>query len=319
MAPFCDLDGICWDEMSFQEWKERGETPSFDVCRNPWHEEDQNDENGVGDFYYMPEQEQKLLKKYLEAGYHRAVHGHTEELIDNFKARWSSNPDPNMLSREITRYDYILYPEKTKGKPPYVVKQLPTDVFEKDSLIQKAHFDMTLKGANVFQTEKELRVSLFHLVDASKKYLDWLMSFSDDSLINEEEDTGPDSSLPQTESPKKLSQNQAALVLRYQGTRLHDPQSDTSNRALTIARSMCKSVSGSTGRQLYQKWRNLVIGEVFNKSMTEQALENPGKKVSMRNRLNDLLKAAEFVSDQKVKNQIIQDYEKLNIEYKSLE
>lgn len=315
-------------ELSFEEWIERGEIDDYVDCRNGI--EITNEIEGLQFTFRMNEDELSKLGQHLLGGYWNEVNWVAKNLVTEFEKRWQENSDPIMLEREIELIEYWLYPEKVPdGTMPLSVRMLSED--EKDYMtgVRYAYARILSHGRYYFTLPHQRHEHGYCYADALKYYLGWLIEFKD-SLNNSDVDTPAVEEIELdhqsnayqqsvVQDQQKLQVTPAALLLRYRGTHMQDPQSDKLRTADSIALKLCGLDSGSSGLNLYRFWRNIVIGESFQTSIINAFKIEPQKTGRIiRKRLKDLAAAAEFEQDSDIKERIQSNYDSLKSEYERL-
>jgi hypothetical protein len=316
MAPITDMDGFMHMEMAFDDWKTRGEYPSHKECKGGWREEAEN-EKELDDLYFMEEGDLEKLEDYLKKGYESSVQEELSRLVENFNLRWSTNPDGNMLSRELTRYDYMLYPEKHNGEAPYVVTQLPKEVRLLDMQVRKAHFAMTLNGRNIFQTKKELQNSQDDKVDAANGYLSWLLEFQEQLDASNVKEVAP-VSVETRRGERFLTHRQAALLLRYSAITVNNKSYDGSN-ANKLAEEMCGRTKKCSGSELSKKYVETAekYGHEYHRKLLNGYTAKTTHKRTITNHVENLKAVYDYLESGDVYDYLesIDVYERVKYDY----
>ncbi len=314
-------------ELTFEEWLERDyEYCPFNEDENWWIENDEHNHPGVIITYLLDTPEWEKAKEHLRNQYWKRVNTDFGLFKGSIRFSWQKSLDPVLIEREIDALNYSLYPEKYHSKPlpinitlsPYSKERLADEGLGSYKQIATAYAAIQQGERLELQTHHETIENGHCVAEATKRLLDWLLKFKTfldssgrrDKLAFEYFESKEENlaiKRPANEARPILSARQAAMVLRYQGKVLIDPNSSAGHNTDAIAYKMTGKNSENSGLHLYRKWRATNCKPEYYQGLSEKYLIDAIGKGTLNNHIKDLKAVKEYFAGDALQERVIAD------------
>lgn len=334
MKEYTDDDNVVIRELNLKEWQLHSAFKGWVDFEKSWDFSDSEPRI----YFTVNNEDRPKVVELIEREYWDAVDFNYHSLWSDFENRFLSFQNSLTIEREILICEFTLFPDKFAfvDRPTLVTTMSDQEKDEKKQialaysrLIDSGRWDSMLKSRwdrNYYTLADAFQKSLTRL-HKFREYCSRTGSANDVSLheFNDLNDELKDclgsmrtNPLPAPMGRVALSHTQAAMVLRYTGTLIQDPQTYPSSEANSMALNMCKLDSPSSGLQLYRAWKKVDYGSLFHKKLLERFVENPAKGKSIKKHLNDLREVMKHLGDGETKDRVFSDFQNLQNEYESL-